>query len=52
MREWNELMSLEFGNPGHDGVVGGGIIGSWTALELSRAGASVVLMEQYPLPHT
>jgi len=33
-------------------VVGGGIIGSWTALQLRRAGVPVVLFEQFPLPHT
>ena len=33
-------------------VIGGGIIGSWTALHLQRAGMRVALMEQYPLPHT
>ena len=33
-------------------VVGGGIIGSWTALHLAEAGAQVTLIEQFPLPHT
>ena len=33
-------------------VIGGGIIGSWTALHLARAGIRTVLMEQFPLPHT
>ena len=33
-------------------VIGGGIIGSWTALHLARAGVRTVLMEQFPLPHT
>ncbi|MCH9693762.1 MAG: FAD-dependent oxidoreductase [Gammaproteobacteria bacterium] len=33
-------------------VIGGGIIGSWTALHLAEAGADVTLIEQFPLPHT
>jgi sarcosine oxidase/L-pipecolate oxidase len=33
-------------------VVGGGIIGSWTALHLAEAGVSTTLIEQFPLPHT
>jgi len=33
-------------------VIGGGIIGSWTALHLAEAGAQVTLIEQFPLPHT
>ena len=33
-------------------VIGGGIIGSWTALHLARAGKKVVLLDQFPLPHT
>jgi sarcosine oxidase/L-pipecolate oxidase len=33
-------------------VVGGGIIGSWTALHLAEAGVRTVLFEQFPLPHT
>ena len=33
-------------------VIGGGIIGSWTALHLVEAGVSTVLFEQFPLPHT
>jgi len=33
-------------------VIGGGIIGSWTALHLAEAGAQVTMMEQFPLPHT
>ena len=34
------------------GVVGGGIIGSWTALHLAEVGARTTLFEQFPLPHT
>jgi sarcosine oxidase/L-pipecolate oxidase len=33
-------------------VIGGGIIGSWTALHLAEAGVQTTLIEQYPLPHT
>jgi sarcosine oxidase/L-pipecolate oxidase len=33
-------------------VIGGGIIGSWTALHLVEAGVSTTLFEQFPLPHT
>ena len=33
-------------------VIGGGIIGSWTALHLAEAGARTTLVEQFPLPHT
>jgi sarcosine oxidase/L-pipecolate oxidase len=33
-------------------VIGGGIIGSWTALHLAEAGAETTLLEQFPLPHT
>ena len=33
-------------------VVGGGIVGSWAALHLARAGVEVVLLEQFPMPHT
>jgi sarcosine oxidase/L-pipecolate oxidase len=33
-------------------VIGGGIIGSWTALHLAERGARTVLLEQLPLPHT
>ena len=33
-------------------VVGGGIIGSWTALHLAEAGVNTILVEQFPLPHT
>ncbi len=33
-------------------IIGGGIIGSWTALHLAEAGAQVTLIEQFPLPHT
>jgi len=33
-------------------VVGGGIIGSWTALHLAEAGVRTTLFEQFPLPHT
>jgi len=34
------------------GVIGGGIIGSWTALHLAEAGVRTTLFEQFPLPHT
>jgi len=33
-------------------VIGGGIIGSWTALHLAEAGVDTILIEQFPLPHT
>ena len=33
-------------------VIGGGIIGSWTALHLAEAGVQATLIEQFPLPHT
>ena len=33
-------------------VIGGGIIGSWTALHLAAAGVRTTLFEQFPLPHT
>ena len=33
-------------------VIGGGIIGSWTALHLAEAGVRTTLFEQFPLPHT
>jgi sarcosine oxidase/L-pipecolate oxidase len=33
-------------------VVGGGIIGSWTALHLAEQGVPTTLLEQFPLPHT
>jgi len=33
-------------------VIGGGIIGSWTALHLAEAGAQTTVIEQFPLPHT
>jgi len=33
-------------------VIGGGIIGSWTALHLVEAGVETTLIEQFPLPHT
>jgi len=33
-------------------VIGGGIIGSWTALHLVEAGVPTTLVEQFPLPHT
>ena len=33
-------------------VIGGGIIGSWTALHLAEAGVDTTLIEQFPLPHT
>ena len=32
-------------------VIGGGIIGSWTALHLIRAGVPTVLIEQFPFNH-
>ena len=32
-------------------VIGGGIVGSWTALHLVEAGMATTLIEQYPLPH-
>ncbi len=32
-------------------VIGGGIIGSWTALHLVRAGVPTVLIEQFPFEH-
>ena len=34
------------------GVIGGGIIGSWTALHLAEVGVRTTLFEQFPLPHT
>jgi sarcosine oxidase / L-pipecolate oxidase len=34
------------------GVIGGGIIGAWTALHLAEAGVKTTLFEQFPLPHT
>ncbi len=34
------------------GVIGGGIIGSWTALHLAEVGVRTTLVEQFPLPHT
>ena len=33
-------------------IIGGGIIGSWTALHLAEAGIKTTLIEQFPLPHT
>ncbi len=33
-------------------VIGGGVIGSWTALHLVEAGVRTTLFEQFPLPHT
>jgi len=33
-------------------VVGAGINGSWTALHLAKQGYKVILIEQFPLPHT
>uniref|UniRef100_A0A914WNU7 Sarcosine oxidasee (formaldehyde-forming) n=1 Tax=Plectus sambesii TaxID=2011161 RepID=A0A914WNU7_9BILA len=33
-------------------VVGAGIVGSWTALHLARAGKNTLLLEQFALPHT
>ena len=38
--------------PATAGVIGGGIIGSWTALHLAEAGVRTTLVEQFPLPHT
>ena len=40
------------GKPVSVGVIGGGIIGSWTALHLAEAGVRTTLFEQFPLPHT
>lgn len=34
------------------GVIGAGIIGSWTALHLAETGVETTLLEQFPLPHT
>jgi sarcosine oxidase/L-pipecolate oxidase len=39
------------GKPATVCVVGGGIIGSWTALHLAKAGVRVTLLEQFPAPH-
>ncbi|XP_069936481.1 peroxisomal sarcosine oxidase-like, partial [Cherax quadricarinatus] len=33
-------------------VVGAGIIGSWTALHVARAGRKTILLDQFPLPHS
>nr|XP_053643346.1 peroxisomal sarcosine oxidase-like isoform X2 [Cherax quadricarinatus] len=33
-------------------VVGAGIIGSWTALHVARAGRKIILLDQFPLPHS
>jgi len=33
-------------------VVGAGINGSWATLQLARRGAHVLLLEQFPLPHS
>ena len=33
-------------------VIGGGIVGSWTALQLIRDGAPTTLIEQFPFDHT
>jgi len=33
-------------------IIGGGVIGSWTALHLAEAGVRTTLFEQFPLPHT
>jgi len=33
-------------------VVGAGICGSWATLQLARRGAHVLLLEQFPLPHS
>jgi sarcosine oxidase/L-pipecolate oxidase len=38
--------------PASVSVIGGGIIGSWTALHLAEAGVRTTLFEQFPLPHT
>ena len=38
--------------PASVSVIGGGIIGSWTALHLVEAGVDTTLIEQFPLPHT
>lgn len=38
--------------PATVGVIGGGIIGSWTALHLAEAGRRTTLFEQFPRPHT
>lgn len=32
-------------------VVGAGVIGSWTALHLRKAGKKTTLIEQFPIPH-
>jgi sarcosine oxidase/L-pipecolate oxidase len=40
------------GKPASVSVIGGGIIGSWTALHLAEAGVRTTLIEQFPLPHT
>jgi sarcosine oxidase/L-pipecolate oxidase len=39
------------GQPATAGVIGAGIIGSWTALHLAEAGVATTLIEQFPLPH-
>jgi monomeric sarcosine oxidase len=39
------------GQPATAGVVGAGIIGSWTALHLAEAGIATTLIDQFSLPH-
>jgi sarcosine oxidase/L-pipecolate oxidase len=42
---------MKNGQPATACVVGAGIIGSWTALQLVEAGVGTTLFEQFPLPH-